>query len=172
MTSLWFVAYDRPHGLRERRHAGHLRGGGHALPARPRGPRLRAPVVEVRRGQGAGGPREVRHVLDALLPGAQRADRPARGAGPRPAAGAPAPASACRASARPLRAPPRVRGVSVRRSPRPDEGFAMSSPLAMMSAAAVALAGITFLFTDHDATAPRPETAALAAVPAPVQHRV
>ncbi len=31
-------------------------------PARPRHPRVRAPLVEVRRRQGAGGPREVRHV--------------------------------------------------------------------------------------------------------------
>ncbi|MDX6324235.1 MAG: hypothetical protein QOK15_589, partial [Nocardioidaceae bacterium] len=61
----------------------------------------------------------------------------------------------------------------MRRSPRPDEGFAMSSPLAMMSAAAVALAGITFLFTDHDDTKVAPETtAALASVPAPVQRKV
>ena len=60
----------------------------------------------------------------------------------------------------------------MRKSPRPDEGFAMSSPLAMMSVAAVALAGITFLFTDHDETQRRPATAELASVPAPVQHRV
>jgi LytR cell envelope-related transcriptional attenuator len=49
----------------------------------------------------------------------------------------------------------------------------MSSPLAMMSAAAVALAGITFLFTDHDDSPTRQQTVALASVPAaPVQRRV
>jgi hypothetical protein len=48
----------------------------------------------------------------------------------------------------------------------------MSSPLAMMSAAAIALAGITFLFTDHDPAASRPDTVALASVPAPVEPKV
>jgi hypothetical protein len=48
----------------------------------------------------------------------------------------------------------------------------MSSPLAMMSAAAVALAGITFLFTNPDSPVRHPDAAALAAVPAHVQHKV
>ena len=48
----------------------------------------------------------------------------------------------------------------------------MSSPLAMMSVAAVALAGVTFLFTNHDETKARPDTVALAAVPAPAQRPV
>src|SRR4051812_17986773 len=46
--------------------------------------------------------------------------------------------------------------------PRPDEGFAMSSPVALMSAAAVALAGLGFQLTGHSATA---EHAQLAAAP-------
>jgi hypothetical protein len=62
----------------------------------------------------------------------------------------------------------------VRGTPRPDEGFAMSSPLAMMSAAAVALAGITFFFTGggHEAARPVRQTAALASAPAPVGPKV
>jgi hypothetical protein len=50
----------------------------------------------------------------------------------------------------------------------------MSSPVAMMSAAAIALAGVTFLLTDHDRdpTASRPDAATLASVPAPVEHKV
>ena len=61
-------------------------------------------LVEVRRRQGAGGPREVRHVLHPLLPGPQRAHRPSRGARGRPAAGPPAAPAAGRpasGSARP-----------------------------------------------------------------------
>ncbi|CAA9352685.1 MAG: hypothetical protein AVDCRST_MAG36-2078, partial [uncultured Nocardioidaceae bacterium] len=86
-------------------------GTGAALRAGPRRARLRAAVVEVRRRQGAGGPREVRDVLDALLPGAQRAHRPSRGAGPRPAARAAAAAAAGDPAARPLGPPARVRGL-------------------------------------------------------------
>lgn len=49
----------------------------------------------------------------------------------------------------------------------------MSSLLAVMSAAAVALAGVTFLLTDRDDPATRHQAvAALASVPAPVQRRV
>ena len=68
-----------------------------AVRARRGDPRLRAPVVEVRRRQGAGDPGEVRHVVRPLLPGAQRPDRPSRGARRRPAAGpSAAPARASR----------------------------------------------------------------------------
>ena len=56
------------------------------------------------------------------------------------------------------------------RSRRPDEGFAMSSPLALMSAAAVALAGIAFLVTDGTPTEPAQVT--LAAAPAPTEPPV
>ncbi len=41
----------------------------------PPHPGVRAPVVEVRRGQGAGDPRPVRHERHALLPAAQRTHR-------------------------------------------------------------------------------------------------
>lgn len=46
----------------------------------------------------------------------------------------------------------------------------MSSPVALMSAAAVLLAGATFLLTDRDVMTP--EQAALAAGPAPVERKV
>jgi hypothetical protein len=53
---------------------------------------------------------------------------------------------------------------------RADEGFAMSSPLALMSAAAVALAGVAFLFTGgHE---PTPQEVALAAAPSKVEQAV
>ena len=65
--------------------------------------------------QGAGGPRAVRHVGDALLPAAQRPHRPARGARPRPDAREAAAAHAPDSPARPLGAPPRWRpGLSER----------------------------------------------------------
>src|SRR5688500_13740189 len=53
---------------------------------------------------------------------------------------------------------------------RADEGFAMSSPVALMSAAAVVLAGVAYLVTDPEVT--EPEQVALAAGPAPVERRV
>ena len=53
---------------------------------------------------------------------------------------------------------------------RADEGFAMSSPVALMSAAAVVLAGVAFFVTDGDVTSPG--QAALAAGPAPIERRV
>jgi hypothetical protein len=53
---------------------------------------------------------------------------------------------------------------------RADEGFAMSSPVALMSAAAVVLAGVAFLVTDHEV--PTPEQIALASGPAPIERRV
>ncbi len=46
----------------------------------------------------------------------------------------------------------------------------MSSPLALMSAAAVALAGVTFLVTDRDISTA--DQAALVAGPAPVERKV
>ena len=53
---------------------------------------------------------------------------------------------------------------------RADEGFAMSSPIALMSAAAVALAGVAFLFTGgHQQT---PQEVALAAAPSKVEQAV
>lgn len=48
----------------------------------------------------------------------------------------------------------------MRRRPRPDEGFAMSSPLALMSAAAVLMAGVVFFATEDERDA---QVAALAA---------
>jgi hypothetical protein len=47
--------------------------------------------------------------------------------------------------------------------PRSDDGFAMSSPVALMSAAAVVLAGVAFVTVDHE---PATEQAALVAGPA------
>ena len=53
---------------------------------------------------------------------------------------------------------------------RADEGFAMSSPIALMSAAAVALAGVAFLFTGgHQQT---PQEVALASAPSRVEQAV
>ncbi len=50
----------------------------------------------------------------------------------------------------------------------------MSSPVALMSAAAVALAGVAFFLTDHDVTADAPRATTMAAVPAraPVEPAV
>ncbi|WP_238993457.1 LytR C-terminal domain-containing protein [Nocardioides caldifontis] len=59
--------------------------------------------------------------------------------------------------------------VEAARPPRPDQGFAMSSPVALMAAAAVALAGVGFLLTDTDEG---PDTAVLASAPAPVEPTV
>lgn len=53
---------------------------------------------------------------------------------------------------------------------RADEGFAMSSPIALMSAAAVVLAGAAFLVTDADVRTP--EQVALAAGPAQIERKV
>jgi hypothetical protein len=53
---------------------------------------------------------------------------------------------------------------------RSDEGFAMSSPVALMSAAAVVMAGVAFFVVDHDTVA---ERAALASTgPAQVEPPV
>lgn len=49
-------------------------------------------------------------------------------------------------------------------------GFAMPSPVALMSATAVALAGIAFLVTDPEA--PRPDAVTLASAPAPTEPPV
>ena len=54
-------------------------------------------------------------------------------------------------------------------TPRGDEGFAMSSPIALMSAAAVVLAGVAFFAVDRDLA---PERAALVSGPAPVEPQV
>src|SRR5687768_1951761 len=87
-----------------------------AVPAGPRDPGLRAAVVEVRRRQGAGDPRALRHVGHPLLPGPQRADRPLRGPRPRPhARQAPAP-PALGAPARPFGPAPRHRGLTTARA--------------------------------------------------------
>jgi hypothetical protein len=53
---------------------------------------------------------------------------------------------------------------------RADEGFAMSSPIALMSAAAVALAGVAFLFTGGHQQSP--QEVALAAAPSKVEQAV
>jgi hypothetical protein len=63
--------------------------------------------------------------------------------------------------------------VSIRTDrPRPagDEGFVMSSPLALMSAAAVLMAGVAFLATDRDTAAP--EQAVLATTAKPTEAPV
>jgi hypothetical protein len=63
--------------------------------------------------------------------------------------------------------------VSIRTDrPRPagDEGFVRSSPLALMSAAAVVLAGVAFLATDRDTAAP--EQAVLATTVKPTERPV
>src|SRR5690606_4560505 len=87
------------------------------LRARPPHPRLRTAVVEVRRSQGAGHPRAVRHVGDAVLPASEHPDRPPRGAGVRPdARQAPAP-DAVAAAAQP-RGPP-SRHPALTRAPGP-----------------------------------------------------
>ena len=52
-----------------------------------------------------------------------------------------------------------------------DEGFAMSSPVALMAGAAVVMAGIGLFATDHDAE-PVASRAQLTAAPAPVEPRV
>jgi hypothetical protein len=46
----------------------------------------------------------------------------------------------------------------------------MSSPVALMSAAAVVLAGVAFLVTDSEVTSP--DQATLAAGPAPIERKV
>jgi hypothetical protein len=53
---------------------------------------------------------------------------------------------------------------------RSDEGFAMSSPVALMSAAAVVMAGVAFFVVDHDTVADR--ATLVAAGPAPVEPPV
>ena len=53
---------------------------------------------------------------------------------------------------------------------RADEGFAMSSPVALMSAAAVVMAGVAFLVTDREVSSP--EQVALAAGAAPIEREV
>lgn len=63
--------------------------------------------------------------------------------------------------------------VSIRTDrPRPpgDEGFVMSSPLALMSAAAVVLAGVAFVATDRDT--PVPEQAVLTTTAKPTEPPV
>lgn len=75
------------------------------------------------------------------------------------------------------RASRRAMGRAVRRArhqasarSRADEGFAMSSPVALMSAAAVVLAGVAFLVTDSDVSSP--DEVALAAGPARIERKV
>lgn len=53
---------------------------------------------------------------------------------------------------------------------REEDGFAMSSPLALASAAAVALAGVAFLLTDPEA--PPPDQAAVVSTAVVVQEPV
>ncbi len=69
----------------------------------------------------------------------------------------------------------RVSVAAAERRARPgrdkaDEGFVMSSPLALMSAAAVLMAGVAFMVTDP--AEPGPEQALLAAGPAPTEEPV
>ena len=56
-------------------------------------------------------------------------------------------------------------------TPRSDDGFAMSSPVALMSAAAVVMAGVAFFVVDHDTV--RDQAATLASAgPTPVEPPV
>ncbi len=48
----------------------------------------------------------------------------------------------------------------------------MSSPVALMSAAAVAMAGVAFFLTDHEVTANAPRATTVAAAPATVERTV
>jgi hypothetical protein len=54
--------------------------------------------------------------------------------------------------------------------PRSDDGFAMSSPVALMSAAAVVMAGVAFFVVDHDTV--RDQATLASAGPAPVEPPV
>jgi hypothetical protein len=55
-------------------------------------------------------------------------------------------------------------------APRSDDGFAMSSPVALMSAAAVVMAGVAFFVVDHDTV--RDRATLVAAGPAQVEPPV
>ena len=154
---------------------------------RPRDPRVRAPVVEVRRRQGDRGPREVRHVVDPLLPGPQRADRPPGGARGRPAPGPPAAPAARRPPAAALGPSPRLRGLRTRadpatsaasRSPRPSPSSA-SSPSPWPAITYVATQGeepterevTTVRGPRHDARARRPRRSARSSRRSPRRSR-
>jgi hypothetical protein len=66
-----------------------------------------------------------------------------------------------------------ARRTSWRRTTRSDEGFAMSSPLAMVAATVVAAAGVGFFATDGAREQPeQPREAALVTAPAPVEEPV
>src|SRR3954469_21800679 len=97
------VTREEPDGRRQLLPCDQPSRLGFALVARPGDPRLRASVVEVRRRQGAGDPRAVRHVGHPLLPSAQRSDRPSRRPGLRSHAGQAAAPAALGAAACPLR---------------------------------------------------------------------
>jgi hypothetical protein len=58
------------------------------------------------------------------------------------------------------------------RKPRSDEGFAMSSPLAMVAATVVAAAGVAFFATDGAREQQQVREAALVTAPAPVERPV
>src|SRR3954453_2111858 len=93
------------------------RGRGRPERARPRDPGVRAPVVEVRRVEGAGHQGALRHELDPVLPGAQRAPRQPVGPRGRPDADqAPAP-DAHEPAAGPHDAPPRYQRLTPRAVP-------------------------------------------------------
>src|SRR3954447_12082187 len=118
--------------------------------ARPRDPRVRAPVVEVRRREGDRDPRVVRHVGDSVLPGAERSHRPAGGARRRPAPRTPSPPDARRAATGALGPPSRVRGVGVARvRARDPRGGVFPSPVMILSIVAVAMAGVAWVATRH-----------------------
>ena len=162
MTSLWFVAYseadqhcrhrgETPWTPRTRSRRGAEATLGPERP-RPRDPRVRAAVVEVRRRQGDRGPREVRHVVDPLLPGAQRAHRPARRRS-RPtrcwSAGCVGCAPPGSGSARRAASASRSEPMS-HPAPRNQRGVVFPSPVVMLSMIAVAMAGIAFVATRGD----------------------
>jgi hypothetical protein len=62
-----------------------------------------------------------------------------------------------------------ARRTAWRRTPRSDEGFAMSSPLAMVAATVVAAAGVGFFATDGAREVQREREAALVTAPATVE---
>ena len=111
--------------------------------------------MAVRRRQGAGDPRQVRHVRHPLLPGAQRTDRPRGRSGVRSTSGqAPAPA-ACAAPAQPFGQASRHRPLKVpmdhRRTPTGKAYVPASWFIVLTIMLCVGAAGwLGWLFVDDD----------------------
>src|SRR3954452_21044538 len=108
-TSVLASSWER-HAARRRPDRGTPgRGAAHPGPATRPGavrsrtghPRLREPLAEARRRQGAGDPRHLRALLDPLLPTAQRSAGQSGRHGTRPGAGRPPPSPALAAGPAP-----------------------------------------------------------------------